>query len=192
MGVWGMGVWGMTRGGVGQRRVAVVEWMAAVWARRLEPRLKPPFIPRSGTIPHSALMTRPAAPSRLCSRLRRWWPPLAWLSLLATLAAPPSARADDDDDHDHDRARAAVAAGEVLPLQALLARLRSRQPGEVLEVELEQDHGRWRYEIKLLQADGTLRKLKLDARTGEPLQRPGHPAERPADRAASAARGAPR
>lgn len=94
------------------------------------------------------------------------------LLLSGLLAVPAPARADNDDD-DHDRARAAVAAGEVMPLQAVLARLRTRHPGEVLEVELEQDHGRWRYEIKLLQPDGALRKLKLDARTGELLQHPG-------------------
>lgn len=96
------------------------------------------------------------------------------LALAMLLAGPAPARADDDHgSDDHDRARAAVAAGEVMPLQAVLARLRTRHPGEVLEVELEQDHGRWRYEIKLLQPDGALRKLKLDARTGELLQRPG-------------------
>lgn len=129
-------------------------------------------------------MTRPAASCPLPSRLRCWRPPVLLLCLAALWAGPPPARADEDDDHD--RARAAVAAGQVLPLQTVLARLRTHHPGEVLEVELEQDHGHWRYEIKLLQADGALRKLKLDARTGEVLQRPGRQAGRPEGGAASA------
>ena len=38
-------------------------------------------------------------------------------------------------------------------------------------IELEQDRGVWIYEIKLLQPDGRLVKLKLDARTAQPLRR---------------------
>lgn len=78
-------------------------------------------------------------------------------------------RADDRHDHDHDRARAAVQAGEVLPLRQVLEALRRTEPGEVLEVELEQDAGRWVYELKLLRPDGTLRRLKVDARTAAVL-----------------------
>jgi uncharacterized membrane protein YkoI len=72
-------------------------------------------------------------------------------------------------DGDHDRARAAVQAGEVLPLPTLLEQLRRSHPGQVLEVELEREDGRWRYEVKLLQPDGQLRKLLLDARSGAVL-----------------------
>ena len=70
---------------------------------------------------------------------------------------------------DHDQARAAVQAGEVMPLRSLLDRLEKSHPGQVLEVELERDDGRWIYEIKLLQAGGRLLKLKLDARSGDLL-----------------------
>lgn len=76
----------------------------------------------------------------------------------------------DRDEHDHDRARRAVQAGEVLPLQEVLARLARRQPGQVLEVELEREDGRWVYEIKLLKPDGRRVKLQLDARDGSPLR----------------------
>jgi uncharacterized iron-regulated membrane protein len=74
-----------------------------------------------------------------------------------------------EDRHDHDRARAAVQAGEVQPLRQVLDTLHQTEPGEVLEVELEQDAGRWVYELKLLRPDGTLRRLKVDARTGTVL-----------------------
>ncbi len=87
--------------------------------------------------------------------------------LWAVLLMPTLAGAGE---HDHDRARRAVQAGEVLPLQELLARLARRQPGQVMEVELEREAGRWVYEIKLLKPDGRLIKLQLDARDGSPLR----------------------
>jgi uncharacterized membrane protein YkoI len=78
------------------------------------------------------------------------------------------AQASDDD---HDRARQAVEAGQVLPLPVVLERLATDYPGRVLEVELEQEDGRWQYEVKLLQRGGQLTKLKVDAQTGEVLSR---------------------
>ena len=87
-------------------------------------------------------------------------------SLALLLAAAP-AHADSD----QDRARAAVQAGQVLPLKTVLERLEREHPGQVLEVELERDDGRWVYEVKLLQAGGRLVKLELDAGRGEVLKR---------------------
>jgi uncharacterized membrane protein YkoI len=81
-------------------------------------------------------------------------------------AAPPAAHLPDQD-----RARAAVQAGQAMPLKNVLEQLAKDHPGQVLEVELEHEHGRWVYEIKLLQAGGRLVKLELDAATGEVLRR---------------------
>lgn len=101
-----------------------------------------------------------AALSRLMSSLA------VAVLLVAALGAVP-VRADDDD---HERARRAVEAGQILPLRDVLARLERTYPGRVLEVELERDDGLWLYEIKLLQADGRLLKLKLDAKTAAVLK----------------------
>lgn len=87
--------------------------------------------------------------------------------VLAMALASPLALADND----HDRARAAVQSGKVLPLKSVLERLEREHPGQVLEVELEQEDGRWVYEIKLLQDGGRLVKLELDAASGAVLQR---------------------
>ena len=77
----------------------------------------------------------------------------------------------------------------------ILARVARDYPGQVLKVEFEQDEGGhcqepggraagcWRYEFKILQDQGRLVKLEVDARTGEvvrvstrPLRRGGrHP-----------------
>lgn len=118
----------------------------------LEQSLKPPFIGRSG----GPRQTR--AVKTLC----------ALLMLLGALGPGP---AHAGDDHDHDRARAALQAGQVLPLKTVLEQLARDHPGQVLEVELEHDDGRWVYEIKLLQPGGRLAKLELDAATGTLLRR---------------------
>ena len=99
----------------------------------------------------------PRSPSR---SLRR-------LSLLCLALATGSVLAGSKSDHE--RARAAVQAGEVMPLPALLDKLQRSHPGRVLELELEREAGTWIYEVRLLQADGQLLKLKLDARTARVL-----------------------
>ena len=83
------------------------------------------------------------------------------------LAVLPVAASDK---HDHDRARQAVQAGQVLPLPAVLDHLQREVPGQVLEVELEQERSGWIYEIKLLTPAGQLTKVKLDARTAQVLR----------------------
>lgn len=88
---------------------------------------------------------------------------VALLLTAGSLAAP--AYADDD----HERVRAAREAGRILPLRELLARVEAEHPGEVLEVELEDEHGWLVYEIKLLGPRGRLAKLHYDATTGEPV-----------------------
>ena len=97
--------------------------------------------------------------------MQRFAAPL--LCSLALLLATAPVHADSD----QDRARAAVQAGQVLPLKTVLERLERDHPGQVLEVELEHDDGRWVYEVKLLQAGGRLVKLEVDAGSGEVLKR---------------------
>ncbi len=65
---------------------------------------------------------------------------------------------------DHDRAREARERGDIKPLEDILTSVQQRFPGDVVKVELEHEHGRWIYEIKLIGKDGRLRKLDVDAR----------------------------
>ena len=119
---------------------------------------------------HTVAMTRPFSPFSTLGSLglgRRWGSVAVWLLAATALWAVAPTQASE---RDHDRARAALAAGEVLPLRQLLQQLGPQLQGEVLEVELERDHGRWVYELKLLQPGGQLRKLKVDARSGELLR----------------------
>jgi uncharacterized membrane protein YkoI len=99
-------------------------------------------------------------------RWSRWGPCLVAWCLAAGSLAPALAGGE----RDHDRARAALQAGEVLPLQKILERVQRTHPGEVLEVELEHEGGRWVYELKLLQGGGRLLRLDVDAKTAEVLR----------------------
>lgn len=108
------------------------------------------------------------SPRALAPASRRALARTALAALVLSTLVLPAARAGGRGDHE--RARAAVQAGEVLPLPTLLERLQRTHPGQVLELELEQEDGRWIYEVKLLQADGQLLKLELDARTAQVLE----------------------
>lgn len=102
---------------------------------------------------------------KMTRMLSLWtWGAALWLGVL--VACP--ARADGP--RDHERARAALQAGEVLSLQKVLERVQRSHPGDVLEVELEREGGRWVYELKLLQQGGTLLRLDVDAATAEVLR----------------------
>jgi uncharacterized membrane protein YkoI len=97
----------------------------------------------------------------------RW----AACSLLAVCALTWHSSAAASNNGDHERALQAVQSGQVLPLAKVLALVEREHPGQVLEVELESEGRGWLYEIKLLQPDGRLTRLKVDARTGEILKR---------------------
>jgi uncharacterized membrane protein YkoI len=143
--------------------------MQAFFGSALEALLNGAFIPGSSASADNSAMSHCAAPditARPGGRARRRRLLMAAV-LLATLAWP-AARAGGKDDHE--RARAAVLAGEVLPAQTVLERLRRSHPGQVLEIELEREDGRWIYEVKLLQADGQLLKLELDGLTADVLK----------------------
>lgn len=92
---------------------------------------------------------------------------LATVTVLALAFATIAAYADDDD---HERALEAVQSGELLPLSRILISLRETMPGDVLEVDLEREHGRWIYEIEVLLSDGRVVDLKIDGQSGEVLR----------------------
>lgn len=90
------------------------------------------------------------------------------LALALALAAP--AWADHDrKDSDHDRARHALQQGQVLALRSVLDQVEREQRGQVLKIEFDEDDGRFFYKIRLLQPDGRVAKLKVDAVTGAVL-----------------------
>lgn len=90
------------------------------------------------------------------------------LGLLAcALAVSLPLRAETSD---HDLARQALEQGKVLPLRTVLDRVERDYHGQVLKIEFEHEDDRFIYEIRLLQQDGHLIKLEVDAADGHVLQ----------------------
>jgi uncharacterized membrane protein YkoI len=71
-------------------------------------------------------------------------------------------------DLDQDEALRLRQQGVILPLEQLLAQALARYPGaKLLEVELEEKHDVYIYEVELLTVEGVARELHLKADTGE-------------------------
>lgn len=71
---------------------------------------------------------------------------------------------------DHVEARELLKRGEIVPLARILDVVKTKVPGDVIEVELERDDGAWQYEVKVLTPAGQVRKLYLDARNAAVLR----------------------
>jgi len=74
-----------------------------------------------------------------------------------------------DKKNEHKMVREALQRGEVLPLVKILAIAGQQVPGDVIEVELEDENKVLIYEIKVLTDTGRVREIKIDARTGAVL-----------------------
>jgi uncharacterized membrane protein YkoI len=72
-------------------------------------------------------------------------------------------------DESYHEARRLAAEGKIQPLESILKKIQAVRPGEVLEVELEHEGNRVLYEIELLDEQGIVRELKVDAVTGRIL-----------------------
>lgn len=73
-------------------------------------------------------------------------------------------------DEEHMEARRLKEAGSILPLEQILKSVRKFQGGRILEVELEREHGRYIYEVELLEENGRVQKMEIDAVSGELLK----------------------
>ena len=82
-------------------------------------------------------------------------------------AAPRVADARDQDELRRDEVRRAVESGEIHSLADILAALRGKLPGEVAGVEIEHRGDRWRYEFRVVDSQGRLFEVYVDARSGE-------------------------
>ncbi|TVO72499.1 PepSY domain-containing protein [Sedimenticola selenatireducens] len=74
-------------------------------------------------------------------------------------------------DNDHERAKALHESGKIMALEQILENIRDEYPGRLLEVKLEQEDDRVIYEVELLDSEGKVWELELDAVTGKLLDR---------------------
>lgn len=101
---------------------------------------------------------RPPGSRPMHSRLR------AGIVVLVAGCCLPPVQADSD----ADRARRLVQQGAILPLEEILPLVRAARPGTLIELELhyEREHDAHVYEMEILDADGRLWEVELDATTG--------------------------
>ena len=82
------------------------------------------------------------------------------------------ARADDD--YDPEQLQQLVNSKQLMPLERLLETHRELLSGRVVDVELEREHKRWIYEVKVLTGNGKRREFYFDGTTGERLDHDEH------------------
>jgi len=87
------------------------------------------------------------------------------LALALALAGPAPVKADDD----HDSALRLRERREILPLEELLRQLDLGKDVRILEIESEMEHGAALYEIEYVERNGRIRKIRVDARSGQGL-----------------------
>jgi uncharacterized membrane protein YkoI len=59
-----------------------------------------------------------------------------------------------------------VQDGSILPLAKIIEHAQRDHPGDLLEAELEDEHGVTVYELKILTPEGRIRKVYYDAKEG--------------------------
>jgi uncharacterized membrane protein YkoI len=93
------------------------------------------------------------------------------LVLASLLLATYPVRAEKPGWHEHgsayEQAREAVSVGEAMPLAQIRGKLHRVAPGKIVATHYEFEFDRWVYEFKIIDMQGRLRKVHLDARTGE-------------------------
>ncbi|SHF58970.1 Peptidase propeptide and YPEB domain-containing protein [Modicisalibacter ilicicola DSM 19980] len=71
---------------------------------------------------------------------------------------------------DQDEALRLRQSDKILPLEYILQQALQAQPGRVIEIELERADGRPIYELEVLDTQGRIWELYLDATTGSLLE----------------------
>ena len=62
-------------------------------------------------------------------------------------------------------------SGQIMSMEDVLKHARTIQPGQLIEAELEREKNGYVYELKIIDAEGRLHKLELDAQSGDVLKR---------------------
>ena len=108
--------------------------------------------------------------------MSRYRAPAALLATVVALGAVPAGASGPHgwrhgDRDDHHAARRLVKRGEILPMGKVLKQALRHQPGRLLEAEFETEDGRHLYEFEILDAEGQVWELEMDAADGRLLKK---------------------
>jgi uncharacterized membrane protein YkoI len=70
-------------------------------------------------------------------------------------------------DNSQDIARKLSASGKILPLEIIYEKAQAIKSGKILETELEVKGRQYIYEVELLDSNGLVWEIELDAKTGK-------------------------
>ena len=100
----------------------------------------------------------------------KWLTRYSGITLLVLAVLLLSTQTQDRDLH-QDEALRLRQSGTILGLEQVMQGVLGRYPrAELLEAELEEKHGQYRYDIELLTTEGVARELDVDARDGRILR----------------------
>ncbi len=91
------------------------------------------------------------------------------VSLLLNQGITVAGEAGNDNKLEYRQAKALREQGKILPLQVILEKVSREHPGQIIETELEEESGRYIYELEIVDDEGKVMEIKVDATTGEPL-----------------------
>lgn len=91
-------------------------------------------------------------------------------AFIALFAAPVLADGDDEEKYGLEALMEARRAGHVLPLITILSQIHPITGDNVVDVEFEQDDGRYKYGIYYLDEQGRRREVYVDAQSGDVLE----------------------
>jgi uncharacterized membrane protein YkoI len=77
---------------------------------------------------------------------------------------------DGDDAREQYDAREALRLGKIRPLEEIVAAVREKIAGDIIEIEFEVDDGRYIYEIELIQPSGQIVEIEVDAQTKDIIE----------------------
>ncbi len=88
--------------------------------------------------------------------------------IAAATALPAARRAHADKRGDwQDGLRRAVETGEARPLADIIGEVRGKLPGEIVGVKAEQRQARWIYEFRVVDRQGRLFEVYVDAKSAD-------------------------
>jgi uncharacterized membrane protein YkoI len=96
-----------------------------------------------------------------------------FLAIALSIAAAQAVRADSGelrDRGDHDRARLFFQQGQLRSLSQLLEELGPQLGGQIIEVELMRNGGKYLYQFRVLAPNGQVSVYSVDAATGKVMQ----------------------
>jgi uncharacterized membrane protein YkoI len=114
-----------------------------------------------------------SAPGVNCYAMKKYWISAAILLLAAAIGAGAyllgTHHSGQDKKHDHHEV-IDFQGTQVIDLATAIELTLQKVQGDVLKVELENEDGRYVYEVKILATNGRVREVKLDAKDGSLIE----------------------